>query len=340
MGALRAAELSVYGMRGVGRVFEAYRDGRWPGFDDVLEDDDEVAVTHAPPELGAMPLSDAMVDLRDTLLAAEAAGVLTRADRDALCAALKALPFPDRDFSTLAARAGPALRAWLPAGKIARKRLDAEAMLSALATFLAEDPPPFVPAFRFEHVQVWEDFVRAEAVAPGAEAALVLEELRLRPDDWQEAARAVLGRLHAGAAPPSAAATRRAFDAFRTPRNLVRRVDVDAWLADNAVSPAGFARLLRDEAALAAAVAAAPPGLAAGLADHLRLTGQFAPLLRRARAKQAALAAAPPPPAGPELDAALAWFAERHRITLSVLRNDDALAAVVWREYEFLRRVR
>ena len=37
MGALRAAELHSYGMRGVGRIFEAFRDG-------VLEDDDEVAV--------------------------------------------------------------------------------------------------------------------------------------------------------------------------------------------------------------------------------------------------------------------------------------------------------
>ena len=39
MGALRAAELSVFGMVGVGKIFEAFRDG-------VLEDDDEVAVAH------------------------------------------------------------------------------------------------------------------------------------------------------------------------------------------------------------------------------------------------------------------------------------------------------
>jgi hypothetical protein len=39
MGALRAAELHTFGMVGVGRVFEGYRDG-------VYEDDDEVAVVH------------------------------------------------------------------------------------------------------------------------------------------------------------------------------------------------------------------------------------------------------------------------------------------------------
>ncbi len=44
MGALRAAELHVFGMRGVGKIFEAFRDG-------ALEDDDEVAVVHGPAEM-------------------------------------------------------------------------------------------------------------------------------------------------------------------------------------------------------------------------------------------------------------------------------------------------
>ena len=57
----------------------AYATGVWPGFDEPFEDDDEVAVLHAPPEAGGGALSDAMVDLRETLLAAEAAGVIDRA---------------------------------------------------------------------------------------------------------------------------------------------------------------------------------------------------------------------------------------------------------------------
>ena len=43
MGALRAAELHSFGMRGIGRIFEDYRDGR-------LTDDDEVALLHGPAE--------------------------------------------------------------------------------------------------------------------------------------------------------------------------------------------------------------------------------------------------------------------------------------------------
>src|SRR5262249_40432572 len=53
MGALRAAELDVFGMRGIGRVFQAYRDGQLSPFEaEPFEDDDEVAVVHGPPETG------------------------------------------------------------------------------------------------------------------------------------------------------------------------------------------------------------------------------------------------------------------------------------------------
>ncbi|OYW12122.1 MAG: hypothetical protein B7X34_02220, partial [Acidobacteriia bacterium 12-62-4] len=43
MGALRAAELAAYGMRGVGAIFEKFHSGEWL-------DDDEVAVSHATAE--------------------------------------------------------------------------------------------------------------------------------------------------------------------------------------------------------------------------------------------------------------------------------------------------
>src|SRR6478672_6283953 len=62
-GALRAAELDAFGMRGIGRVYEAFRDG-------VLEDDDEVAVLHGPQELGYPPLTEALVNIRATVATA------------------------------------------------------------------------------------------------------------------------------------------------------------------------------------------------------------------------------------------------------------------------------
>src|SRR5262249_9975984 len=119
MGALRAVELAPFGMHGVGRIQAAYRTGRWPGYDEPFEDDDKVAVIHAPAEAGSMALSDAMVDLRDTLLAAEAAGVIDRARRDALTAAMKSLPFGERSIARLVAISGDAaLRDWLPGNMV------------------------------------------------------------------------------------------------------------------------------------------------------------------------------------------------------------------------------
>src|SRR6202161_4453577 len=77
MGALRAAELHAFGMRGVGRIFEAFRDGE-------LEDDDEVAVVHGPAELGHVQASEAMVNIRATLARAETVGILSKSSRSAL----------------------------------------------------------------------------------------------------------------------------------------------------------------------------------------------------------------------------------------------------------------
>jgi hypothetical protein len=161
MGALRAVELEVFGMRGVGRIFESYRDGSWPGFDSPFEDEDEVAVIHAPAEANFIPLSDAMVDLRDTLLVAEANGVLTRVERDALVDAMKRRHYPDRSLAALATVAGGPAGAWIAAHPVRRKRLDAEAMLVAMADFLATNPPAFRPAFRFTPALVWQSFVTA-----------------------------------------------------------------------------------------------------------------------------------------------------------------------------------
>jgi len=68
MGALRASELDVHGMIGVGRVYEWYRDG-------VIEDDDEVAVATNPDTFE--PVSVPMVNIRETLKAACENGIIT-----------------------------------------------------------------------------------------------------------------------------------------------------------------------------------------------------------------------------------------------------------------------
>lgn len=175
MGALRAAELAAFGMIGIGKIFAAYRSGRYEPYAETFEDDDEVAVTHAPVDAAWLPLSAAMVDVRATLAAAEAAGVIGPAGRDRLTAAIKRLHFPARTWTRLAREAaalaeGPALAKWLrEVPPISQKCRDAEELLQTLAAGVA---PPAEPTFVFERAQVWEAFrTAADATAPVPEPA-------------------------------------------------------------------------------------------------------------------------------------------------------------------------
>jgi hypothetical protein len=89
MGALRAAELWQYGMRGVGTVFELYRDGTVTG-------DDEVAVVHGPAEEGHRQLSEPLVNLRVALDRAVRDRVLSGAEARRLLEIGRSLPFRAR----------------------------------------------------------------------------------------------------------------------------------------------------------------------------------------------------------------------------------------------------
>ena len=184
MGALRAAELHRFGMRGVGRIFESFRDG-------ALEDDDEVAVLHGPAEIGYLATSESMVNIRETLALAETNGILAPESRRSLERFAKALYFGERDWPTLLAAAPSigvaetelaAFRDWLPNGRVDQKRLDALAMLAAMQ----ESPgigEPASPAFHFEWTYLWDVFVsRSGEYAAGTEpsAQRVLDELRIQ----------------------------------------------------------------------------------------------------------------------------------------------------------------
>jgi hypothetical protein len=155
MGALRAAELHPFGMRGVGRIFEAYRDGDWL-------DDDEVAITHGPAETGWVTLCEPMANVRFTLAAALTAGAVDAAEQAALTEAAKSIHYAERDWRAIVATAalpqdrGAAALGWLMANRVDQKRLDALAMLSAIRDFVATDPGPMQPGFLFERTDLAE----------------------------------------------------------------------------------------------------------------------------------------------------------------------------------------
>jgi hypothetical protein len=165
LGALRAAECAAYGMVGVGRIFEAYRDG-------VLTDDDEVAVTHSPGAQGYRPTSEAMVNLRATLAVAAQEGVVAPAVRGQLERIAKAMPYPDRTIKAVVAlaraeglsgEAADRLCAWWRGHYVDQKAADARAMLGLMREHAAGGIVPPIPAFAFEHTTWFEDAVQRAA---------------------------------------------------------------------------------------------------------------------------------------------------------------------------------
>lgn len=89
MGALRAIELQAFGMVGVGRIFDLYRDG-------VLDGDDEVAILHAPKEQGYRATSIALVEVRFALDHHSVRTAPVQGSKQAFLAAVKALGFVER----------------------------------------------------------------------------------------------------------------------------------------------------------------------------------------------------------------------------------------------------
>lgn len=95
IGALRAAELAPYGMRGVGHIYAAYACAE-------LEGDDEVAVGQSPDgEFGA--LTWPVVNLRQVLRLAVTAGILDSERAVRLLKALRAIYYPQRTWSAVRA---------------------------------------------------------------------------------------------------------------------------------------------------------------------------------------------------------------------------------------------
>lgn len=308
MGALRAAELAVFGMEGVGEVFAAFRDGS-------LEDDDEVAVAHAGEEFDFRPGSEAMVDIRRTLASAVTGGVLGAATGAGMESLAKAMFYPDRSYPALAARAVESglprievegFLAWLPNGRFSQKRADALAMLEVIRERMESGLQPKRVSYRFENSSMWEEAWRLagerypvpEGGPQAVELDRLLDEVRLEGEPYLHAQQAAILRClsikHSyvqGLAEASAllASTERRFWERRGAGDAGGR---QRWLAVNNLDPQQLQALLEDEARSAWIAELAAFEAAPYLVDLLRLNGEYPRLMSRAASKQSALEAA------------------------------------------------
>lgn len=305
MGALRAAELHAFGMRGVGRVFEQYRDG-------VLEDDDEVAVVHGPAEVGYSTLSEPMVNMRATLERAAREGVIETPTARHLGLLAKDMFYQNRCWDALLEhaleaglheRALAALRAWLVQGKVDVKRQDALAMLSSIKQFLATDPEPNRAAFDFEWTEMWDEVVTdVRGLGEGTSDRTfsdeqVLDELRLADGAFAQATlHAALRHLALRDARQydieiGRETLRTRINRLRTEQRLFSRKALDAFLEQSSIDAGSFERLIEDEARVEALVGKCAHRLDAQRLAHLRASGAYAKLLERACDKQQTLRA-------------------------------------------------
>jgi hypothetical protein len=109
IGALRAAELFLFGMKGIGKIFRYYRR-------EILVDDDEVCLSHGVAEVKFAPVSTPMINIRLTLKCLEKSGQISRSEREAIVASAKAKHFSQRTIADALAD----LRAQIPVDRIAK----------------------------------------------------------------------------------------------------------------------------------------------------------------------------------------------------------------------------
>jgi hypothetical protein len=302
MGALRAAELTVHGVVGVGRIFAGYRDG-------ALTGDDEVALLHGQAAQGWRPLTVPLVDVRRAVEEARVGGLVTAREVTRLLRAAAGIFYQERswgrlvDAARLPSATAAALRRFLPRAP-SQKREDAAATLRAALDYARArragappPPPPQRPPPPTQARRLALDASRSR-VGPGDVAGReLLAALAARPDAGRLAADG-LGRLLLAAQARAlgllvdgaevADAERRWLAGLRVPTS--RR---DLFLAACALDD-GEARRLAEGLALEArlraeAARAIPdgPGWLEGLALGARLSGAWA-------AEAARLASAPP----------------------------------------------
>jgi hypothetical protein len=282
MGALRAAELHMFGMIGIGRVFEWYRDG-------VLTADDEVAVVHGPPDTGYRVLCDAMVDIRDACMAAVTDSILPAEVADWLVAIGKKIPYQDRSYRAVAQRAQTEgidrtlVEHWLM--YVARrgpgcKQRDAEALLRTIHDFLAISPRPKQVSYRVESTvfleQLRNEVALAQVTLLGRPPAHEHEPLRagetlatlrkkqlLRIIARQEAER--LGwKLTVEEIQEYA-------DRFRTQNGLTAQETMLAWMEAEGVTEAAFWQYINDACLIDRLERLHGQEIDTGLADQLRI---------------------------------------------------------------------
>jgi hypothetical protein len=305
MGALRAAELAPFGVVGLGEIYAAFAGGE-------LEDDDEVAVVHGDAESGYRGASEAMVNIRWTLRAAERKGVIGEGTRLRLEARSKALPYYERDLrvvldvdhaeQTTARQHSEVstLRQWLPHGRVDQKRADAVAALRHVAALGRAGWQPQTASFRMAETDGWVSLLAEIEGADGRRRERVVDQCL--EDELR--ARGILGRtllagtmrflaadrLRTAGLELNARAVEKWIDVFRRERGLFSGESFETWLHSTALLGADLENFFCREAVVCATRSELRESIGAAVEDELKAAGQLHEVQSFAARKKAALA--------------------------------------------------
>ena len=299
MGALRAAELHSFGMVGIGRIFEAFRDG-------ILEDDDEVALHHGPAQTGYIPLSEPMVNIRATLECALKQDIISKSAENQLIDLAKYEYYPKRNWKNLlslghenmiAKNELVKLEKWLPENRIDQKFDDAISMLNAMSEYVARGQTNNETNYHLEWTVMWDKAVWTANQTPKDRQQLnnmknwILDELRLKPRFFTKIQKNAIARFVAeetNIQENEVINTReiqKAITLFRSERGLLMKTQLDNWLIENDLDMIGLENLIRSDLMLAQFCRSCGDSLNDHLLAELRLTGAYSELAKRARCK-------------------------------------------------------
>lgn len=283
MGALRAAELAPLGMIGCGRIFEAYQKRCLPPYvDEIFEDDDEVAVTHAPAEMGYKALSEAMVNIRFTLAKAEQMQIIDLDCRNSLISIAKALFYPQRSFQQMVKIARQRgmnesilenLTGWVNENMLDQKKADAIELLSHIGSYqTGRNAKKKRTLSAFVHTSQWQGAID-EIDQSHRIDHIALNELRLQGPRYFELLEQACDTFYAGNPAHRIIDPEDITTLHRSTQAINRRFSHD-W------------QLMRKQVSLAQLTAAESDQC---LIDLLEQRGELEPLRQRAEQKQAVL---------------------------------------------------
>jgi len=160
MGALRAAETDVFGMVGIGVVYQMFKTGE-------IDADDEVAVRHGPADLDYIAGNEALVNIRQTLALSARRRLISQWTLQSLLSYASRLPYPDRRYDALLQHCAELripsleierLRRFFETSAVDQKKLDAVEMLRWIDG-IKNSSPPGQCNFELEHTICLENLV-------------------------------------------------------------------------------------------------------------------------------------------------------------------------------------